>query len=114
MLKINFSLSGNTQDKQIAPLLLLPFVENAFKHGVSKVRKEPYVKIRIEFLENVLNFRVENSIPKVPESNGNDGLGINNVKRRLALTYPGRSEMVCKALKDSYLVTMQIILDHES
>lgn len=98
---------------QIAPMLLIPFVENAFKHGISL--KEPS-NIRISLLskENSLYFDVSNTIhPKAgsdPEKD-NNGIGLNNVQQRLRLLYPGKHELSIRENGKEFFIHLTIQLD---
>ncbi len=72
----------------IEPMLLIPFVENAFKHGASLVH-EPFIRIGLSILGNILRFNVENKFLKGNSStDSNSGIGLANVKARLNLLYP--------------------------
>jgi two-component system LytT family sensor kinase len=89
----NFNLSlqiqGNAHNKMIAPLLLIPFLENSFKHGASQMLTHPWVGIDITIGEDVLHFNVANGKPALAEDNNvTKGLGLKNVKKRLAILYP--------------------------
>jgi hypothetical protein len=88
--------TGETGTLKIAPMLLIPFVENAFKHGIS-LREPSHIKIMLRVNDGQLLFNVNNSIhpqqEKDPEKNKN-GIGLDNVKQRLQLLYPGRHELV--------------------
>jgi sensor histidine kinase YesM len=91
-LDINFNVKGETAGKKIAPMLLLPFVENAFKHGVSQISQEARVKIVLEVVGPHLNFAVKNTKPilhEKDEAGYTEGIGLKNVKRRLEILYPG-------------------------
>lgn len=86
---INFELNGWFTHKKIAPLLLIPFIENAFKYGVNP-ESDSTVLIHLTIQENELGMQVENQ--KVAPT-GNDqqmGIGIPNTLKRLELLYPGR------------------------
>lgn len=91
LLQVNMSISGDLEDKEIAPILLLTFVENAFKHGVNK--NIGVVKIDIDFtiVEDFLYFTISNPLPAVSEYkneiNHSSGIGLENVKKRLNLGY---------------------------
>ena len=90
-LEVRFRVEGETAGKKIAPMLLLPFVENAFKHGVSKLSKDAEVLIRLEVDASKLHFEVINSKPLLlekDEAGYTEGIGLKNVKRRLELIYP--------------------------
>ena len=94
-------------------LLLIPFVENSFKHGTSKMPEHPKVSLTITIKGNILFFKLINRKPvTIAETpvNNNSGLGLKNVQKRLALIYPGQHEL--KILEDpsEYSVSMKIIL----
>jgi len=85
---IDFTVKGDPLGRQIAPLLLLPFVENAFKYGISTREKSPII-ILLEIKEDSLYFSVSNHkhINASLKAADNTGIGINNTKRRLDLLY---------------------------
>lgn len=90
-LKINMNISGDIEDKQIAPILLLTFIENCFKHGADKNVGEVQINIDFNLVGDFLYFKVTNTLPKEPVTppigNHQGGIGIENVKKRLALGY---------------------------
>lgn len=63
-LKIDMNISGDIEGKGIAPMLLMPFIENSFKHGASKNIGKMYIKINLEVIDDVLNFEISNNIPQ--------------------------------------------------
>jgi len=90
----NFNLSlqiqGNAINKMICPLLLIPFLENSFKHGASQMLAHPWVNLDITIGEENLQFDLTNNKPTYSaERTVTKGLGLNNVKKRLAILYPG-------------------------
>jgi hypothetical protein len=91
-ISILFDTQGVTDDAMIAPLLLLPFVENAFKHGVAEETDHGFVEIVIVLQERELTLSVKNSIPKTTVHNS-AGLGLENTRKRLALLYPGQHSL---------------------
>jgi hypothetical protein len=98
---LNFLTEGDIETLLIAPLLFIPFVENAFKYGVS-TKESSNINIEIKTEENKILFTVVNYI--VPSENNlmeNTGIGINNVKRRLELMYPGKHTLTTTQ-KDNY------------
>jgi len=106
--QVEFIITGNTGELLIAPLILIPFVENAFKYGVSTKEKST-IKISLDTNGNFIDFKSSNFI--VPSENNmteNTGIGINNVKRRLELLYPGKHTMVTKEENGTYFVHLQI------
>jgi len=113
-LDIQFRVSGEVTGKRIAPMLLLPFVENAFKHGVSKIRKEAFVKIELEMSGDNLEFTVRNSRSPISEKDTNgysEGIGLKNVKRRLVLMYPGKFSLVQNTPESEFIIKLTVNLD---
>ncbi|MDO5971946.1 histidine kinase [Flavivirga aquimarina] len=90
-LEVNMYISGDIQDKHIAPILLLSFVENAFKHGAYKNIGEVKININLIIKKDFLYFTISNPMPKLTEHkesfNHSSGIGLENVKKRLALGY---------------------------
>lgn len=93
-IQIDFTSQGELENVQIPPMLLIPFVENAFKHGIS-LTTPSFVRIRLDVDEDKLEFLVSNSKHSRPEKKEEIGLGIGlkNVSRRLELLYPGKHEL---------------------
>jgi two-component system, LytTR family, sensor histidine kinase AlgZ len=90
--EISWSIGGNIEDKYISPLLMLPFLENAFKHGISERIEKSWLSIDISVKSDTLLCRIANSKNEfVPYHN--NGIGINNVKKRLAFMYPDNYEL---------------------
>ncbi len=91
LLKINMNISGDILDKKIAPILLLSFVENAFKHGANKNIGNVTIDIDFKIVNNFLFFTISNPISEITKHklviNHSGGIGLNNVKKRLALGY---------------------------
>lgn len=110
-LEISFEVQGNMSSQFIAPLLLLPFVENAFKHGVAKNEKKSWVRIFLCLENSSLQYLVENSLADQPEQplKPNGGIGLNNVKQRMEKLYPQRHSIVFQQI-DSFLVKLNIDL----
>ncbi|PJJ83820.1 sensor histidine kinase [Mucilaginibacter auburnensis] len=97
---------------QIAPMLLIPFVENAFKHGIS-LREASYIKISLHTEDNKLFFDIYNSVHQKtgtdPEKN-NNGIGLENVKQRLQLLYPDRHELMIRQSGKEYFAHLTVQL----
>ena len=88
----NFNMSlqvqGNASNKMISPLLLIPFLENSFKHGASQMLTHPWINLDITILEHDLEFILSNSKPAIAgEKTISNGLGLRNVKKRLSILY---------------------------
>lgn len=109
---IDFEVIGDTKNKQIAPLVFLPFIENSFKHGLKGGAKNAFVKIRLETTGTVLNFEIENSIGKMNSivDSKYKGIGIENVKKRLDLIYPDSHVLKISKNEKSFKVILQLQL----
>jgi LytS/YehU family sensor histidine kinase len=89
---ISLNIEGDVKDKFIAPLLLLPFLENAFKHGTSDQLEKPWLSVDIAVKDFTMRCKIANSKNEfAPVSEG--GIGIQNVKKRLRFLYPDRHEL---------------------
>jgi sensor histidine kinase YesM len=86
-LTINFIREVDDDTGQISPMLLLPFVENAFKHGASESRFESYIHIDMRLKNCLLHFNVENTKESSDNSSVTENIGLSNVKRQLELMY---------------------------
>lgn len=96
----------------IVPLLLISFVENAFKHGVNATIGKAWVHISLKQENETILFEVENSKPdSKKEQNAASGIGIENTKRRLALIYPEKHELNISETADSYKVSLTLHTD---
>ncbi|MCB0629285.1 MAG: histidine kinase [Lewinella sp.] len=111
-LEIAFTVSGSTKGLQIAPLILIPFVENSFKHGVSGRLTACWITIHLTVEEKKLTFKVENSLPSNQEDvmGYKEGIGLKNVQRRLDLIYPDRHELKVSQSQESHLVILKMDL----
>lgn len=92
--KIIFEKPKSVQDYPVSSMILLPFVENAFKHGITH-HKEDEITIRISQDENILFFEVFNPIAEISTKDleESNGIGLTNTKRRLDLLYPNHYEL---------------------
>ncbi|MVM34552.1 hypothetical protein GO755_31275 [Spirosoma sp. HMF4905] len=122
-LQLSFQISGVTDQLLIAPLLLLPFVENAFKHGLSRQLGDAWLQIQLTVTHTELIFKVENSKPEFTGPATSPGIGLPNVAKRLQLMYPDRHRLRQLNGVDSFLSTLTIgltpadyypIKDHEN
>ncbi len=114
---IDYEQSGQPAHYQIAPLLLIAFVENAFKHGVKGATQPAYVQVRADVDTNGhFTFTVENSLPDSkpsasrPEARSG-GVGLVNVRRRLEALYAGRYTLDATADQHIYTVRLMIQLE---
>ncbi|HZG99425.1 MAG TPA: histidine kinase [Flavisolibacter sp.] len=111
-IRIEAEIESVIKPVQIAPMLLIPFVENAFKHGIS-FREPSHIKITLEVKEGVLYFDVFNikhfKSENDPEK-GKSGIGLNNVRQRLQLLYPSKHDLVIRDTKKDFFVHLTIQL----
>jgi hypothetical protein len=107
---LDYRVQGDGQLLRIAPLLMIPFVENAFKYGVS-TREKSHIGIDIRIRENVVTLYVENTkhALSAAATMDNTGIGINNARRRLALLYPGRHELTISDDTARFVVSLKIV-----
>ena len=111
-LDISTTFPSDTHKLMIAPLLLLPFVENAFKHGVSHFAGTAFVNIDCRVVEKNLLFKIENpSNPMGEEDETKNGIGMANVRKRLELLYPGKHILSVEERKDTFSVNLTIELE---
>ncbi len=105
-------ISGNTGGYQIAPLLLLPFLENAFKHGTSKQLDQCWISLNLSIDKDVMNFKLVNSVDNEQEPGGDKtgGLGLQNVQRRLDLLYKDRYTLNILMEDQVYVVNLELKL----
>lgn len=113
---IKFEINGVTEDKFIAPLLLITFLENAFKHSVNTIPEiKRYVHIKLEVDELNFHFYIANnkSLPAINAENLTlvGGIGLENVNRRLQLIYPNRFELNILNLQQEYIVNLILTLE---
>ncbi|WP_293297113.1 histidine kinase [Pedobacter sp. UBA4863] len=90
-LDFNFTKEGDLEGHNIAPLLLLPLVENAFKHGAGEKVGQAWINMELEIKNELLTFKINNSKPEkvaTPLIGKNGNIGLENVKKRLELIYP--------------------------
>lgn len=107
-IKIEYRVEGKTEGLYIAPFLLITFIENAFKHGVSYA-KPGSINIHINVFEKTLTLFVEN-IPADTDSFTSKGLGLKNAERRLDLLYHNKYSLHSEKTEDKYIVNLKILL----
>lgn len=109
-LAISFEKNIDSNCCQITPFLLLPFLENAFKHGISETRFESFIHITISVKEHMLNFEIENSKDVCEHHKPAANIGLMNVKRRLELTY-SEYNLDVQDNKDTFKVNLSVNLN---
>jgi sensor histidine kinase YesM len=114
-LNLGLHIQGSAAGKMISPLLLIPFVENSFKHGTSRMLVHPWVKLEVKIDEDMLELKLSNNKPDVGiEPSNKKGIGLNNVKKRLHLLYPEAHALSIIESDMSYEVSLRIALYSEN
>ncbi len=111
-LEVHIEISGDFDDKKIAPLLMIPFVENSFKHGTSQVLRNPWIRLILQVDDDVLHFTVANSKPATDKTQS--GIGLRNVQKRLELLYPSNHFLVVEPTENTFTVNLQIPLEQRN
>jgi len=106
---IEYKATGQTGDVQIAPLFLLPFIENAFKHGINP-EKDSRVAVNIDVSGDMLKMHIENTIVPIANEEPKSGLGIANTEKRLRRQYPGKHTLAISQQNDIFIVDLTIHL----
>lgn len=111
-IEISWMVAGDVKDKYIVPLLFLPFLENAFKHGTSDQIEKPWLSVDISVNKQTIKCKMINSKNMQVPFNSN-GIGVQNVKRRLAFLYPGRHELKTNDEGSFFVVSMFVELNEK-
>jgi two-component system, LytTR family, sensor kinase len=109
---VSFTAITNTKSYFITPMILLPFIENAFKHGLNTVTNGGFIHLHINVIEKLLTLTVENNIPPADNTVAiqSHGIGIENVRKRLDLVYPNAYQLLIEKKSHSFLVNLQLQL----
>lgn len=112
---IVFKLDGNVENLQIAPMILIQFVENAFKHGLQKVHSGGFIYIQVEIKENIFRFQIVNKkqelgTHELKKEAGSGGIGIQNAKNRLYLLYYDKYKINIEEFEDRFKVDLDMDL----
>lgn len=107
---IDLNIHGELRGHEIAPLLLLPLVENAFKHGLGRQTKSGWLKVNISLEQLTLEVIIENAKPASVVNNTKGGIGLDNLRKRLDLLYPATHTLQLEDRKDAFWVKLLIEL----
>ena len=107
---IEFAIRGDLHGLKVAPMLLIPFVENAVKHGAQSTNEQSTIDVSATVKNKTLHFRIDNSKPTVKPILKRQGLGLENVKRRLKLLYPNSHKLKIDDSDKEYHVHLAIDL----
>ena len=107
---ISLRVSGEINGQEIAPLLFLPLVENAMKHGVSKQTENAWLHGDLSVEKSSIMLKIENSKPVLASRQSKGGIGLDNLKKRLELLYPAKHDLRIEDKGNSFLVQLEIEL----
>lgn len=107
---ITYETSGPVSSIRIVPLILNTFLENAFKHGLNNHSSDGFIRVKIDASPALLTFMAENSKPENPDTKEKSGIGLQNVKRRLELSYPGKHTLRITEDQQTYKVHLTLDL----
>jgi len=111
-IEISWDIEGDIKDKFIAPLLMFPFLENAFKHGTSEQLEKPWLSVDISVRHDTLRCKIANSKNEyMPVST--HGIGMQNVQKRLSFIYPNKHELKVNDEGNFFVVSLWIELRNE-
>lgn len=108
-LKFNFEKHIADEELQIAPLLLIVLIENAFKHGIEPAEDEAFLNLYLKSDQKKLYFSCENSFEEENPSQFS-GIGLSNLKKRLMLLYPDQHVLTINQQKNKYIAELEIIV----
>jgi two-component system LytT family sensor kinase len=108
-IKLKVSFPEKYEDINIPPLIFIPFIENAFKHGIS-YREKSFIDISMTTVKESVMFRCANSLVKANEENesGQSGIGLENVTKRLNLLFPGKHEIKINQTESEFEILLRI------
>ncbi|WP_053975867.1 sensor histidine kinase [Mangrovimonas xylaniphaga] len=110
--QVNYTFPVVSQNIKIAPLLFISLIENAFKHGVS-ANKEGDISFNMDINNNKVLFVSKNpNFPKEKSDKSGSGIGLENLKKRLELLYPGKHSLTTELKDNTYTTVLEIDLNH--
>ncbi|NQT63064.1 MAG: histidine kinase [Candidatus Marinimicrobia bacterium] len=109
-LDLSFEINGSVDDKIIAPLIFMPLVENAFKHGIARHDNQGWIKISLKVMRDGCKFVVSNSVLETRKEVEYDsqGIGLKNLRRRLQLQYVDQYEMDIQTETDAFIISLTL------
>jgi two-component system, LytTR family, sensor kinase len=106
---VQLNIEGDPDPYQVAPIILVPFIENAFQYGVSS-HENATIRIEVKIADGSLAFRVSNQVFAGREKTGTFGIGIRNTRQRLMLMYPEKHKLEIVSNGKGYMVDLEISL----
>ncbi|RYG31599.1 MAG: histidine kinase [Chitinophagaceae bacterium] len=110
-LDLDIQFPQHVDKLSVAPLLLLPLVENCFKHGTSHMIDQPWISIHLNVDSSVLHLKLLNGKVEKKQMNGTSGIGILNVQKRLELLYPAKHTITIADDGEVFIVNLKLVLE---
>jgi LytS/YehU family sensor histidine kinase len=108
---IRLKIEGETENRKIAPLILIPFIENAIKHGLNSAVDETWLDISIQINGNNLLFICKNNYREEKFKDNHNGIGLENVTKRLNIIYHNKFTIVITKINFVYEVTLKLEIE---
>lgn len=111
--QVEYLVTGDARAKRIAPMILIAFIENSYKHSLASLAEDIRIKIKVEIREDELHFECANTFAETANTSGeylNKGIGLENVRKRLELQYPGKHRLETDVKDNVYLVRLRLEL----
>ncbi len=108
-ISIETHIEDDGQPARIAPLLLIPFIENAFQYGIS-MQQQSFVRLQLKVEMGILGFEIQNSVLPQTATKRGQGTGITNAKKRLELLYPNKHGLVIEENSDTFKIKLKLNL----
>lgn len=112
-LELHLELPDDTADLYITPLLLLPLIENSFKHGASSMLDQPWINMRVTLQDTRMHMKLVNGKTGAAQPLKSSGIGIKNVKTRLDLLYPGKHEFYITNEEEVFILNLKMELERK-
>ena len=112
-LQLNVEFSEIKENIKVSPLILLPFVENCFKHGGASEKGIFWIKLKLKVYEERFVFNIENSKRKKKDKKSNGGVGLKNIQQRLAMIYPNKHRLEIEDNESFFSVRLELNFNHE-
>jgi sensor histidine kinase YesM len=113
-LELHAELPETTEGYFIAPLMILPFIENCFKHGASTILDQPWINLTITIDGDEMTMKLLNGKSQENVQVNGHGIGIENTKKRLALLYPGKHQLTIQKEHEVFIVLLKLRLEKRS
>ena len=107
-LQLNVEFSEINEQIKVSPLILLPFVENCFKHGGVSPNGVFWINLKLKVYDNKFVFNIENSKKKKNNNSVNGGVGLQNIQQRLELIYPKNHRLEIEDNEDFFSVRLEV------